>query len=265
MGFESLWMYDHFQVLPPPEAVPIFESFVSLAALSVKTTRIRLGHLVMAAAFRNAALTAKMISTLDVISGGRVNLGMGAGWKEDEWTAYGYGFPDRAVRLTILEDHLEIVTRLLTHDDASYSGTYASISRAFNQPKGLQKPRIPITVGGNGQVRTWRLAARFADELNLDALTPSQVRAAWPVIHQRCREEGRDPSTLQVAVHFWGNAADVRPGKERRDRLREYKELGISRLIFEARDCVTDPRCLDLIVADCQAVGLLSSPESELR
>lgn len=97
LGFESLWVYDHFQVDPPPEEAIVFEPFVELAALAMATSRARLGHLVLAAAYRNAALTAKAISTLDVISGGRVELGIGAGWKEDEWLAYGYGFPGAPV------------------------------------------------------------------------------------------------------------------------------------------------------------------------
>ena len=98
-GFESLWVYDHMQVDPPPEEAPIFEPFVELAALAVDDTRARLGHLVLAAAYRNAGLTAKAISTIDVISGGRAILGIGAGWKEDEWLAYGYGFPPAPERL----------------------------------------------------------------------------------------------------------------------------------------------------------------------
>src|SRR3954454_321119 len=112
-GFESLWLYDHFQVDPPLIEAPIFEPFVELSALAMVTSRARLGHLVLAAAYRNAALTAKMISTLDVVSNGRVELGIGAGWKQDEWLAYGYGFPDAPERLAILGDHLAILTRVL--------------------------------------------------------------------------------------------------------------------------------------------------------
>ncbi|HEU4920492.1 MAG TPA: LLM class flavin-dependent oxidoreductase, partial [Candidatus Limnocylindrales bacterium] len=111
LGIESLWVYDHFQVDPPPEEAPVFDPIVELAALATVTSRARLGHLVLAAAYRNAAMTAKMISTLDVVSGGRVELGIGAGWKEDEWRAYGYGFPDAPTRLAILTDHLEIISR----------------------------------------------------------------------------------------------------------------------------------------------------------
>jgi F420-dependent oxidoreductase-like protein len=256
-GFESLWVYDHMQVDPPPEEAPIFEPFVELSALAMATSRARLGHLVLAAAYRNAGLTAKAISTLDVISGGRAILGIGAGWKEDEWLAYGYGFPPAGERLAILADHLEIISRMLAPGRATWEGTHAHVRDAIHEPKGLQQPRIPILVGGNGPKVTWRLAARFADELNLDALTPSQVEAALPVIAARCEEVGRDPATLAVSVHIWGEAGDVRPGSERRQRLRDYASLGLSRAIVQGFAAVRDAHALDDVVEDCLAVGIL--------
>ena len=105
---------------------------------------------------------------------------------------------------------------------ATFEGTHAHVRDAIHEPKGLQQPRIPILVGGNGPKVTWRLAARFADELNLDALPPAQVEAALPVIAERCAEVGRDPATLAVSVHIWGEAGAVAPGAERRQRLRDY-------------------------------------------
>ena len=256
-GFESLWVYDHMQVDPPPEEAPIFEPFVELSALAMATSRARLGHLVLAAAYRNAGLTAKAISTLDVISSGRAILGIGAGWKEDEWLAYGYGFPPAGERLAILADHLEIISRMLAPGRATWEGTHAHVRDAIHEPKGLQQPRIPILVGGNGPKITWRLAARFADELNLDALTPSQVEAALLVIASRCEEVGRDPATLAVSVHIWGEAGDVQPGAERRQRLRDYAALGLSRAIVQGFAAVRDEHALDDVVEDCLAVGIL--------
>jgi len=264
LEFESLWMYDHFQVHPPPEHVPIFESFIGLAGIAAKTSSIRLGHLVMAAAFRNAALTAKMISTLDVLSKGRMTLGIGAGWKQDEWKAYGYGFPSAGTRLDMLEDHLEVITRLLTVPVASYAGQFAAVHEAYHDPKGLQKPRIPIVVGGNGPQRTWRIAARFADELNLDALTPTEVAAALPIIRDRCAEVGRDPATLRVAVHFWGRPAAVSAGRERVERLLEYRSLGVSRIIFELGTRIRDPESVESIADDCRVAGLLASNKDQV-
>jgi F420-dependent oxidoreductase-like protein len=258
-GFESLWLYDHFQVDPPLIEAPIFEPFVELSALAMVTTRARLGHLVLAAAYRNAALTAKMISTLDVISGGRAVLGIGAGWKEDEWLAYGYGFPDHRERLAILADHLEIITRMLGPGRATFDGRHAHVRDAINEPKGLQVPRIPIVVGGNGPNVTWRLAARFADELNLDALTPDAVARALPTISSRCEEIGRDPATLAVSVHIWGEAGAVAPGGERQERLGRYAELGIGRVIVQGFPAVQDRAALERLVDDCAAAGLLEA------
>lgn len=257
IGFESLWVYDHFQVDPPPEEAIVFDPFVELAAIAAVTNRARLGHLVLAAAYRNAALTAKMISTLDVVSGGRTELGIGAGWKQDEWLAYGYGFPAAGERLAILRDHLEVITRMFAPGPATFKGEHAHVVDAIHEPKGLQSPRIPIMVGGNGPKVTWRIAARFADELNLDALMPGEVEAALPVIASRCAEIGRDPATLRVSVHLWGIPADVAPGRERRDRLREYAGLGLSRTILQGFAGVHDEAILDGIAEDCAAVGIL--------
>ena len=257
LGFESIWINDHFQVDPPLIEAPIFEPFVELTGLAIATRRVRLGHLVLAAAYRNAALTAKMISTLDVVSGGRVELGIGAGWKEDEWLAYGYGFPDAPERLAILADHLEIITRMLAPGRATYEGGHASVHDAIHEPKGLQVPRIPIVVGGNGPRVTWRLAARFADELNLDALMPDEVARALPVIAERCTEIGRDPASLRVSVYVWGRPAQVSPGRERRDRIREFEGLGIDRLILQGFAEVAQPGVLESIADDASALGLL--------
>jgi alkanesulfonate monooxygenase SsuD/methylene tetrahydromethanopterin reductase-like flavin-dependent oxidoreductase (luciferase family) len=257
LGFESLWAYDHFQVDPPPEEAPIFEPFVELTAIATATTRVRLGHLVLAAAYRPAALTAKMISTLDVISGGRIELGIGAGWKQDEWLAYGYGFPDAPERLAILADHLEVITRMLAPGRATYHGRHAHVIDAIHEPKSAGG-HIPIIVGGNGPKVTWRLAARFADELNLDALMPEEVEAALPVIRERCDEIGRDPATLGVSVHVWGRP-EAPAGRERRDRLRAYADLGLRRTILQGFAAVTDPGLLESIADDCAAVGLLEA------
>ena len=262
VGFESLWVYDHMQVDPPPEEAIVFEPMVELAVVAAATSRARLGHLVLAAAYRNAGLTAKAISTLDVVSGGRIELGIGGGWKEDEWLAYGYGFPAAAERLAILADHLEIITRMLAPGRATYEGRHAHVRDAIHEPKGLQEPRIPIVVGGNGPNVTWRLAARFADELNLDALAPTEIEAALPTIAARCEEVGREPSTLRVSVHIWGAAGDVLPGAERRQRLRDYASLGLSRAIVQGFAAAADPHALDSLVEDCDAAGFLEAAPS---
>src|SRR6187399_3666377 len=131
LGFESVWLFDHFHTVPKPTDEITFESFTALSALAALTERVRVGHIVICTAFRNPALTAKMISTMDTISGGRMELGIGAGWKRDEWLAYGYGFPETKERLARLGDDLEVITRMLEgdkHRHASYEGTYSQVS-----------------------------------------------------------------------------------------------------------------------------------------
>jgi alkanesulfonate monooxygenase SsuD/methylene tetrahydromethanopterin reductase-like flavin-dependent oxidoreductase (luciferase family) len=257
LGFESLWLYDHFQVDPPLIDAPIFEPFVELTGIAAATSRARLGHLVLAAAYRPAGLTAKMLSTLDVVSGGRVELGIGAGWKEDEWRAYGYGFPAPPERLAILADHLEVISRMLGPGHATYSGPYASVEDAIHEPKSAGG-RIPVLIGGNGPKVTWRLAARFADELNLDAMGPRDVEAALPVIRSRCEEIGRDPATLRVSVHIWGSA-DAPAGAARRARLRDYRDAGVDRVMVQGFGAVSDPGLLERVAEDCAAIGLLEA------
>lgn len=267
LGFESIWLFDHFHTVPKPTANITFESFTALSALAALTYRVRLGQIVMCAGFRNPALIAKMISTLDVISGGRIELGIGAGWKRDEWLAYGYGFPETPDRLAALGDSLEIITRMLAPGRevmASYEGRFASVRGAINVPKPIQRPRVPIMVGGNGPNVTWRLAARYADELNLDGVTPDQLAAALPIIHSRCEEIGRDPNSLKISVHqWWGNAQEhgsrvdpIAPGQPRVDRLAHYAELGVARVMELVRATALDDDALEQYAADCHAAGI---------
>jgi alkanesulfonate monooxygenase SsuD/methylene tetrahydromethanopterin reductase-like flavin-dependent oxidoreductase (luciferase family) len=255
-GFDSLWINDHFQTDPPLAQVPIFDPFVELAGIAVATRRARLGHLVLAAAYRNPALTAKAISTLDVISGGRAVLGYGAGWKEDEWRSYGYGFPDARTRLAILRDSLEVISRMMEPGPATFEGEHARVIEAVHEPKGVNG-KVPIMVGGNGPNVTWRLAARYADELNLDALMPARVADALPVIRERCDEIGRDPDSLKVSVYIWGEPADVRPGNERIDRLHEYAALGLDMVIVQGFMGVYDQVAFGALIEDCAATGYL--------
>jgi len=258
LGFESIWLFDHFHTVPKPTDELTFESFTSLSALAGLTQRVRLGHIVTCSPYRNPALTAKMISTMDVISGGRMELGIGAGWKRDEWLAYGYGFPETKERLAILADHLEVITRMLapgktTH--ATYEGTHASVHNAINLPKPIQQPRVPIMVGGNGPNVTWRLAAKHADELNVDGLSPDELAEALPVIRSRCEEIGRDPDSLKVSVHMWWGAAPA-AGQERVDLLGQYRDLGVSRVMTLLRASAKEDEALRSLADDARAAGV---------
>src|SRR4051812_5479812 len=195
-----------------------------------------------------------MISTLDAISDGRAELGLGAGWKRDEWLAYGYGFPDARERLAILRDQLEIARAMMTEDYATYEGEHHSVSRAINKPAPIQQPRIPIMVGGNGQNVTWRLAAKYADELNVDGLTPDEVRDALPTIRARCDEIGRDPDSLKLSVHMWWESIKS-AGTQRAEMIAAYRELGVSRVIALIRDSAESNEALAAWAEDCRAGG----------
>ena len=254
LGFESIWAFDHFHTTPRPTLEITFESFTTLAALVPETRRVRLGHVVLCAAYRNPALTAKMISTLDVISGGRMELGIGAGWKRDEWLAYGYGFPGAPERLAILREQLEIIIALMGDEPATYHGERHHVDRAINRPLPLQRPRVPIMVGGNGPNVTWRLAARYADELNLDGMSPSEVAEALPVIRRRCDEIERDPASLAVSVHAWWESLSE-SGPTRAELVAAYRELGVSRLIALVRESADSDEALASWAEDARAGG----------
>jgi F420-dependent oxidoreductase-like protein len=254
LGFDSVWLFDHVQTEPVPTDEITFEAFVTISALAAETARVRLGHLVLCAGYRNPALVAKMIATLDVVSGGRAELGLGAGWKEDEYLAYGFGFPPLKTRMAMLEDALEITSRMLAPGRTTYEGATASVRDAINVPRGLQEPRIPILVGGNGPNRTWRLAARFADELNLDWFTPEEVVEARPVIDSRCAEIGRDPRTLRLSVNIGRDASAVE-GAPRVDLLRRYADAGVDRVMTMVRASAADEGALERFADDCVAAG----------
>lgn len=257
IGFESIWLFDHFHTTPRPTDEITFESFMTLSALAMATERVRIGQVVICNGFRNPALTAKMASTLDTISGGRYDLGIGAGWKREEWRAYGYGFPETKERLAMLKDALEVITRMREagrENRATYEGEHASVAGAINQPKPVGP--MPIMVGGNGPNVTWRLAARYADELNLDGLSPDEVREALPTIRSRCEEIGRDPSTLRLSVHtWWGDDTWSQPGERRVELLQQYAELGVSRVIGLLQASAEGDDALEQLAQDARSAG----------
>jgi F420-dependent oxidoreductase-like protein len=255
LGFESLWVFDHFHTVPQPSDEITFESFAVLSALAVVTSRVRLGHMVVCTGFRNPALTAKQSSTIDVISGGRFELGIGAGWKEEEWRAYGYGFPPLAERMAALGDHLEIITRMFAPGRASYEGRLASVLGAINEPRGTQWPRIPIIVGGNGPRVTAGLAIRYAEELNYVFLDPEVVAERMVDVRRRCEEHGREPESLRFSLYV--NDEYVRDaGQARVDMLGRYAEVGLDRLVaFPTRWSPTE-EAQAAFADDCRAADI---------
>ncbi|HEY7131151.1 MAG TPA: TIGR03560 family F420-dependent LLM class oxidoreductase [Candidatus Limnocylindrales bacterium] len=255
LGFESLWVFDHFTTTPEPTDEMTFESFTVLSALAALTRRVRLGHMVVCAGFRNPALAAKLCSTLDVVSGGRFELGIGAGWKEDEWEAYGYGFPPIGERMDAFGDALEVITRMFGPGRATYEGRHARVRGAINLPKGIQQPRIPVIVGGNGERRTAGYAIRYADELNYVFLAPEEIAGRMVEIRRRCEDEGRDPSTLRFSQYV--RDEEVRhAGQARVDLIGSLAEVGLDRLVaFPTRWSPTE-EAQAAFAEDCRSAGI---------
>jgi F420-dependent oxidoreductase-like protein len=229
LGFESLWVFDHFTTVPEPTDEMTLESFSQLSALAMVTERVRLGHMVICTAFRNPALTAKLASTIDVISGGRFEIGIGAGWKEDEWLAYGYGFPPVGERISTFEEHLEVITRMIAPGHATYEGRRVHVRDAINEPRSIQD-KIPLIVGGNGRVRTAGLAVKFADELNFVFKSPAWAIERMAEVRARCEQAGRDPATLRFSMYTYDE--DFRDaGQKRVDLLAEFNATGLDRIV----------------------------------
>jgi F420-dependent oxidoreductase-like protein len=260
LGFESLWVFDHFHTVPEPTDEITFESFSVLTALAMATERVRLGHMVVCTGFRNPALTAKLSSTIDVISGGRFELGIGAGWKEDEWRAYGYGFPALAERIDALGDHLEVIHAMLRPGRATYEGRYAQVRGAINEPKGLQQPRIPIIVGGNGERRIAGYAIKYGDELNYVFLEPDEIVERMASVRARCEEEGRDPASLRFSLYT--KDEQMRDaGQARVDIMGRLAEIGLDRAVSFPTRWSPTIEAQAAFAEDCEKAGLtLTAP-----
>jgi F420-dependent oxidoreductase-like protein len=191
VGFDSLWVYDHFHNVPVPSNEAVFECWTTLAALSQVTDRIRLGQMVGCASYRNPGLLAKITSNIDVMSGGRLDWGIGAGWYVGEYEAYGIPFLSNADRIAALRDTVEIVTRMWSEPEATYEGRIHSVKGAQCDPKPLQQPHPPIWIGGGGEQLTLRVVARCADRSNFGG-KPHEFAHKVEVLKGHCRDVGRD-------------------------------------------------------------------------
>jgi F420-dependent oxidoreductase-like protein len=196
-GFDTVMVMDHFYQLPALGAPdqPMLEAYTLLGAIAARTSRVRLGTLVTGNTYRNPALLAKIVTTLDVVSGGRALLGIGAGWFEPEHLGYGYAFPSLRERLDRLEEALEIIRAMLRGERPSFEGRYYRTSEALNVPAPLRPGGPPILIGGSGEKRTLRLVARFGDESNLTC-EPAEIPRKLEALGRHCSELGRDPATI---------------------------------------------------------------------
>lgn len=190
-GYDSLFVYDHFHTTPAPSPEATHEAWTLMAALAAATGTVRLGQMCTSVAYRPPAYLAKVAATIDVISGGRVNLGIGAGWYEHEYAGYGYEFARPAVRIGQLQEAVEIMRRLWTEDDVHYEGKHYRLAGAICRPRPLQQPHIPIWVAGGGEQLTLRVAARYADYSNFGP-SPAEFARRSAILAGHCREVGRD-------------------------------------------------------------------------
>ncbi len=199
VGYDHIWVYDHVETVPRREPTHCFEAFTMLAALSQVTSEIQLGQLVTCSSYRNAGLLAKEAAAIDVFSGGRLILGLGAGWYDREYRAYGYSYlPDRE-RLRVLEETITVIPRLWSEEAVDFEGKYLHLDGAYCDPKPLQQPRPRILVGGEGEKVTLRIAAKHADATNWQVGLESFVHKS-DVLREHCRDVGRDFDSI-VRTH----------------------------------------------------------------
>lgn len=198
-GFESLWVMDHFRQIPMmgPAWADMLESWTTLAYLAACTKTLRVGTLVTGVTYRNVAHLGKIVATLDVLSGGRVNCGLGIGWYAEEHYGYGWEFPARGERYALLEDALQLLPRIWGAGNKPFDGAVLHVPDTTCYPRPLQQ-HIPIMVGGSGERRTLRLVAKYADACNLFG-DPDTVAHKVSVLHQHCRDVGRDQSEISVS------------------------------------------------------------------
>ncbi|MBV9232151.1 MAG: LLM class F420-dependent oxidoreductase [Chloroflexi bacterium] len=199
LGFASAWLVDHFHTVPRPSQEITFECWTTTAAIARDTSRIRVGQLVTCNGYRNPALLAKMASTVDVLSHGRLNFGIGAGWHEHEYRGYGYDYPETKVRLSQLREAVQVIRAMWTQEEALFEGKYYQVRGAINQPKGVQKPHIPLLIGGDGEQVTLKLVAQYADACNIRGDVPT-IKHKLAVLKQHCESVGRDYESIHRTV-----------------------------------------------------------------
>lgn len=197
LGYDSVWVYDHFHNVPRPANEAVFECWTTMAALSQVTTTIRLGQMVGCNSYRNPALLAKITSNVDVISAGRLDWGIGAGWYEHEYRGYGFEFPRPKDRIGMLEETVRIVRSMWTEAETTFAGEYYELRRAQCDPKPLQQPAPPIWIGGGGEQLTLRVVAELADCSNFGG-TPDVWAHKRDVLRRHCDAVGRDPDTIRM-------------------------------------------------------------------
>ena len=258
LGYESIWVYDHFHTVPTPTQDPTYECWSLMSALSQTTSRVRLGQMCTCNSYRNPSYLTKVASTIDVMSGGRLEYAIGAGWYDQEYKAYGYEYPSAGIRLKMLEESLIIYKRMTTQEKASFEGEYYQIKDAINQPKPIQEPHPPLWVCGGGEKVTLKLLARYGDYGNWDVDVDGFISKS-NILKQHCDTENRDfddiGKTLHTNVIIGDNQSDLDNKLEKiseatsipKDIYLKKPLVGVKNEVFEKIDEFETHGCVYLI------------------
>jgi F420-dependent oxidoreductase-like protein len=231
--YESGWVFDHFYPIVGDTSGPCLEGWMLLAALAQATKRIRLGTLVTGIHYRHPAVLANMVSTVDIISQGRLELGIGAGWNEQESGAYGMALGTPAERSDRFEEACQVLISLLSQETTDFDGAYYQLTDARNEPKGPQRPHPPICIGGGGEKRTLRTTALYAQHWNFTGGAPEEFARKRDILLGHCQDVGRDPKEITLSSHIrfdpaTGPSATV-------DEVAAFAEVGLDLAIVYFR------------------------------
>ena len=202
LGYDTAWVYDHFHTVPHASQESTFECWTLMAALAAATERVRLGQMCTCNSYRNPAYLAKVASSIDVISGGRLEFAIGAGWYEHEYLAYGYEFPSDGTRIAQLDEAVQIIKKMWTEDEATFAGKHFSVKGAINRPRALQTPHPPLWIAGGGERKTLRIVAQYADFANF-AGTLDAFKDKSRILEEHCASVGRDPREIGRTLHMF--------------------------------------------------------------
>jgi len=257
--WESAWTGDHFVPFLGDANGPCYEGWTSLTALAARTRRIRCGILVAGMPHRHPAVLAKMAGTLDVASGGRLTLGLGAAWNEVELGAFGIELGDLRTRFDRFDEGVEVITRLLADETTTFQGQHYQLVEARCSPKPVQAPRLPITIGGPGERRTARAVARWADHWDLGFTRPEDIQAKRKALAEHCAAIGRDPSTVTLSAVVLTRQPDNarRDTGEVADEIEAYAEAGCTLALVQAlADNPDDARFeIEQLTATCEPLA----------
>jgi F420-dependent oxidoreductase-like protein len=258
-AWESIWVYDHFHAVPEPNGEATHEAWSLIAAFAASTRRVRLGQMCTCMSYRNPAYLAKVATTADVISGGRVEMGIGAGWYEHEWRAYGYGFPRAGQRIAALEEGIQIFRQMWTSGTATLDGTYYQVDGAQLAPLPLQVGGPPLWIAGGGERKTLRIAAQYAQYTNFDG-SPEGFAHKSTILAAHCADLGRDVGEITRSANY--NVVIGSTEAEVADRLAWIGDHYRRTVPAKADDVLTEFRNGPLVGTPEQIVETLRGLES---